>query len=496
MMNENHRLLAALQVQVQVGRTSEGASHRYEYKDSGVPWLGEVPAHWEVLPGRACYHEKKVPNTGLKETTVLSLSYGQIVVKPPEKLHGLVPASFETYQIVDPGDIIIRPTDLQNDWNSLRFGLSRHRGIITSAYMCFHTQDALTREYGHLLLHTYDLMKIFYGLGSGLRQNLDWTDFKYLPCLAPPLAEQRAIAAFLDAHDRLTRRYIHAQQRLIKLLTEQKQALIQQAVTRGLDPDAPLKDSGIAWLGKIPAHWEIVRIKHLLREVDEKSTTGQETLLSLRMNHGLVPHDEHFTRPGQASTLVGYKLVRPGQVVLNRLQANNGLVFASEVSGVVSPDYAVFNPIADVDLQYLTALFRTPIMKYKFRVEAKGLGTGTSGFLRLYTDCFGAIPVPLPPRNEQSQIMQELDVRLQGLQNTIERAQRQIALVREYRTRLIADVVTGKLDVRAVGCTFRSASHLEEDASASHLDDFDTADEDFDEDIVVDTLDSEEEAIE
>ena len=157
-------------------------------KDSGVEWLGQVPSHWTRLPGRACYREKKVPNKGLAETTVLSLSYGHIVVKPPEKLHGLVPASFETYQIVEPGDIIVRPTDLQNDWNSLRFGLRRDRGVITSAYMCLCTEEAVTRPYGHLLLHTYDLKKVLYGLGSGLRQNLDWSDFKYLPCEdAPPV---------------------------------------------------------------------------------------------------------------------------------------------------------------------------------------------------------------------------------------------------------------------------------------------------------------------
>ena len=95
-------------------------------KESGVPWLGEVPAHWEILPGRTCFHEKKQLNLALQERTVLSLSYGQIVIKPPEKLHGLVPSSFETYQIVDPLNIVIRPTDLQNDHNSLRFGLSRH----------------------------------------------------------------------------------------------------------------------------------------------------------------------------------------------------------------------------------------------------------------------------------------------------------------------------------------------------------------------------------
>ncbi|MCX6028188.1 MAG: restriction endonuclease subunit S [Chloroflexi bacterium] len=423
------------------------------YKDSGVPWLGEAPAHWTQLPGRACYREKKVPNTGMQETIVLSLSYGQIVIKPVEKLHGLVPASFETYQIIDPGDIVVRPTDLQNDWNSLRFGLSQHRGIITSAYMCLYTEDMMTREYGHLLLHAYDLKKVFYGLGSGLRQNLDWRDFKYLPCLVPPLPEQVAIVRYLDYVDRRIRRYIRAKQRLIALFNEQKQASVHQAVTRGLDPDVRLRPSGVAWLGDVPEHWEVVRVKFLLREVDERSTTGLETLLSMRMNHGLVPYHDHFSRPSQAATLIGYKIVRPGQVVMNRLQANNGLVFASGVLGLVSPDYAVFDPIADVDLNFLTALFRSPKTKAKFRAESKGLGTGTAGFLRLYTDRFGMIPVALPLRNEQTLIMRQLDERLVGRQQALARVEREIALLREYRTRLIADVVTGKLDVRAAAAT-------------------------------------------
>ena len=235
-------------------------------KDSGVPWLGEVPEHWKQLPGRACYRERQVPNTGFIETTVLSLSYGRIVVKPVDKLHGLVPASFETYQIVEPGDIIIRPTDLQNDWNSLRFGLSHNRGIITSAYLCFHTTDLWTREYGHLLLHTYDLSKVFYGLGSGLRQNLDWTDFKYLPCLVPPLPEQASIVRFLDHADRRIRHYIRAKQKLIALLEEQKQAIIHQAVTGQIDvrtgqPYPSYKDPGVEWLGALPEHWQVSRVK-------------------------------------------------------------------------------------------------------------------------------------------------------------------------------------------------------------------------------------------
>jgi len=154
-------------------------------KDSGVSWLGTVPAHWEIKPGFAAYREKQEKNTGMSERQVLSLSYGRIVKKSRDKLHGLVPESFETYQIVNPGDIIIRSTDLQNDWNSLRVGLVRDRGIITSAYICLNMVGPLLPEYGYQQLNAFDLMKVFYGMGSGLRQNLDFSDFKRMPILIP-----------------------------------------------------------------------------------------------------------------------------------------------------------------------------------------------------------------------------------------------------------------------------------------------------------------------
>ena len=407
-----------------------------------------MPEHWGVLPGRACFREKKIPNTGLKESAVLSLSYGQIVVKPSEKLHGLVPASFETYQIVDPGDIICRPTDLQNDWNSLRFGFSRNRGIITSAYMCFHAKKAMTREYGHLLLHTYDLKKIFYGLGSGLRQNLDWQDFKYLPCLTPPLPEQSAIVRYLNHADQRIRRYIRTKQKLIALLNEQKQAIIHHAVTRGLDPNVRLKPSGVEWLGDVPEHWEVRRAKHLFREVDHRSATGTEVLLSLRMYQGLVPHNEVSTIPISAQALVGFKKVEPGQIVMNRMRAAIGMFGAANQPGLVSPDYAVLEPIANVEPMYFLRLFRTPAAGTVFRIESKGLGTGSSGFMRLYTERFGIIKLPVPPQDEQRRIVRDIAATTQEIERTEERVNREVALLREYRTRLIADVVTGKLDVR------------------------------------------------
>ena len=159
-------------------------------KDSGFYWLGNVPEHWQVSPAFAAYSPKQVKNAGMPEKTVLSLSYGQIVIKPVDKLHGLVPESFETYQIVDPGDIIVRTTDLQNDQTSLRVGLSLHRGIITSAYLCLKVRNSLLPEYGYQLLNSYDLLKILYGYGSGLRQNLDFSHIKRMPFPVPPPEEQ------------------------------------------------------------------------------------------------------------------------------------------------------------------------------------------------------------------------------------------------------------------------------------------------------------------
>ena len=172
------------------------------------------------------------------------------------------------------------------------------------------------------------------------------------------------------------------------------------------------------------------------------------------MHHGLVLFADHFSRSPQAATLVGFKIVRPGQFVVNRMQAGNGVIYASTLTGLVSPDYAVFDPIGDADVEFLGELFRSKKVRAKFRAESKGLGTGSSGFLRLYNDRLGAIHVALPPGSEQSAILRKLGRDLSGLNTTISRFDREIALLREYRTRLIADVVTGKLDVR------EAATHL------------------------------------
>ncbi|MBL4680182.1 MAG: restriction endonuclease subunit S [Pseudomonadales bacterium] len=172
---------------------------RYKsYRDSGIAWLGEIPTEWSLKPGLVAFSENKHKNKGMKESVVLSLSYGSIIIKPKEKLVGLVPESFETYQLIEPSDIIIRGTDLQNDKTSLRTGLAKDKGIITSAYISLKVGRNYESRFLHYYLHALDTTKVIYKLGSGLRQNLSFLDFKRLPIFDIPKATQTAIANFLD----------------------------------------------------------------------------------------------------------------------------------------------------------------------------------------------------------------------------------------------------------------------------------------------------------
>lgn len=210
---------------------TKGLNPKVKMKESGIEWIGKIPEHWEVLPGRVCLKSKQVSNKGLKVKTVLSLSYGSIVIKPEEKLHGLVPESFETYQIVCPGDIIVRVMDLQNDHTSLRIGLVKDHGIITSAYVCLEMGEKMESYYSYLYLHNLDILKVFYGMGSGLRQNLSYVDFKYLQVLVPPSNEQKEIISFVKEIETKTEELIRNTKNEIEKLKEFRKTLISHAVT-------------------------------------------------------------------------------------------------------------------------------------------------------------------------------------------------------------------------------------------------------------------------
>jgi len=434
-----------------------------EYKDSNLLWLGQVPQHWGLTPNRSLIKRRKVL-VGARHPhyRLLSLTKAGVIVRDIASGKGKWSSDMGTSQEVRRGDLVFCLFDVPETPRTV--GLSPFDGMITGAYTVFENRNPAGADYLERFYRAIDDRKLLSPLYSGLRNTIPPERFLGTKTPQPPADEQAAIVRFLDWSNVRLERAIRAKRKVIALLTEQKQAIIHRAVTRGLDSSVPLKASGIPWLGEIPRHWEVLRIKYLLREVDERSMTGSEPLLSMRMHHGLVPFAEHFTRPPQAATLVGFKLVHPGRFVVNRMQAGNGVIFASKLTGLVSPDYAVFEPIRNANVEFLGELFRSRTARAKFRSESKGLGTGTSGFLRLYNDRLGGIHVALPPPPEQCDIVRRLAGELSGVNTAVTRLEREIDLLCEYRARLVSDVVTGKLDVR------EAAARLPEETAPDILD--------------------------
>jgi len=419
---------------------------RYEsYKSSGVEWLGDVPAHWEIRPGFTCFKENKDRNKGLVESTVLSLSYGRIVIKPEEKLTGLVPESFENYQLIKPGDIVIRTTDLQNDQTSLRVGYARDTGMITSAYLGLRCYHEINPAYVFRLLESFDALKVFYGMGSGLRQNIDFWDFKRLPIPLPPQEEQDRIVAFLDQKTAEIDAAIAKKERLIELLKEQKNVRIHQAVLHGLNSEVPLCYSGVTWIGAIPAHWKVIPNRYIFREQNSRSLRGEETHLSMSQRYGLVPAKELDVQTLQSESYDGAKLCQTGDLVQNRLKAHLAVFAVAPCDGLVSPDYSVFR-LQNSENQpvYFERLFKTPNYLGEFNRRVRGI---VVGFLRLYSEDFNAIPALLPPCDEQEEIVRFIEVANKEFEDIRAKIAAEIAMLRELKAITVASAVTGKIKV-------------------------------------------------
>ena len=418
------------------------------YEPSGVPWLGDVPEHWEVVPNRVLMNLKKdVVGNYADNYTLLSLTKQGIIARDLENASGKFPTNFDTYQIVRPGDLIFCLFDI--DETPRTVGLSTLYGMITGAYTRFICTDETTREYLFLLYLAFDNDKLLKPLYSGLRKVISKTTFLSAKVGLPPKEEQAAIARYLDHADRRILRYLSARQKLTTLLQEEKQAIISQVVTRGLDPNVPLKPSGVEWLGDVPAHWEVQRLGTLLQERGEINDDGHVSeVLSVLRDRGVIPYAEKGNIGNKKSEdITRYKIVRPDDIVVNSMNVIIGSVGLSTHTGCLSPVYYVLTRRSkDDDPQYLNAYFQTK----PFQQSLVRIGNGILAHrMRIPMELFKSEPFPRPPLAEQTAIVDYLDKATAGIDAAIGRARRQIELLREYRTRLISDVVTGKLDVRA-----------------------------------------------
>ena len=260
----------------------------------------------------------------------------------------------------------------------------------------------------------------------------------------PNLNQQRAIADYLDRETTRLDALVAEKERLLELLAEKRRALITRAVTRGLDPNIPLRDSGIPWLGEIPAHWESERAQWLFRERDHRSEEGDEELLTVSHLTGVTPRSEKEVYMFEAKTTEGYKICFPGDLVINTLWAWMGAMGVSPVNGIVSPAYNVYEPSERLDPAYVDALVRLPTFAQEVIRYSKGVW---SSRLRLYPEGFFEVFLPVPPLSEQQQIVGFLETEREKLDELQAAAESTIALLKERRSALIAAAVTGHIDL-------------------------------------------------
>jgi type I restriction enzyme S subunit len=423
-------------------------------KDSGVTWLGEIPEHWEVMP--ICALARRRQQTNEPQRELLSVYLGRGVVpfsSVDEKRTNPTSEDLSKYQAVEPGDFVLNN---QQAWRG-SVGVSRYQGIVSPAYLVLALDGRLKQEYADRLLSTLPMVTQYLvsskGVGS-IQRNLYWPHLRRVAILVPPTTEQAAIVRFLCHADRKIHRYIRAKQKLIKLLEEQKQVIIHRAVTRGLDPNVCLKPSGEEWLGNVPEHWGIIALKHVLRKlVDCEHKTApavdQSDYCVVRTtavrNGQLRWTGTYCTDPDSFSTWTQRATPEPGDVIFTREAPAGEACLVPEGKKICLGQRTVLMKLRkdEYDGQFLVHMIYAGPPRLRIQLASQG---STVGHFNM--DDIGWMKVLVPPLREQRQIVEAIARDTQGLAAAIGKAEREIKLLREYRTRLISDIVTGKLDVR------------------------------------------------
>ena len=434
------------------------------YKPSGVEWLGEVPERWEVRRLRTVV-AMRVSNVDKHvregETPVRLCNYVDVykhdcISQRIDFMRATATPEEVSQFRLEEGDVLITKDSEAWDDIGVPAVVTEPADDLISGYhlaLLRPIADVLTGGYLLRALQSKGLAHQFHVAAKGVtRYGLSHDGIKSVWLALPPLPEQAAIARYLDHADRHIRRCIHAKEKLVKLLEDRRHALVNEAVTGQIDvrtgrPYRAYKPSGVKGLGNVPSHWDVRPAKWHFREVDERSTTGSEELLSVSHLTGVTPRSEKNVTMFKAESNVGYKICRSGDVVINTMWAWMAALGVARQLGIVSPSYAVYrnnyNSLLSED--YGELLLRSA----SYQAEYRRLSTGIRpSRLRLYPDVFLRIRMACPPPEEQSDIVAFVQRESANSERAFRLIREEIAALREYRTRLIADVVTGRLDVR------------------------------------------------
>ncbi|EPR5004276.1 restriction endonuclease subunit S [Escherichia coli] len=412
------------------------------YKDSTEGWIGDVPEHWDIRKLKHLFYEKKHrPNMSLN---CGAISFGKVVTKDDEKILLSTKAS---YQEVLSGEFLINPLNLNYDLISLRIALSEIDVVVSAGYIVIREKEELQKQYFKYLLHRYDVayMKL---LGSGVRQTISFNHIANSLLVFPPLEEQSLIAAFLDKKTALIDEAISIKEKQINLLKERKQIIIQQAVTQGLDPNVPMKDSGVDWIGKVPAHWEVKKMKFIFDSIQTGTTPvtsepkyfdgdvdwynpkdlnagyldkSEKTLSELAIKHGQAK-----IFPGDSVLIVGI-----GATCGKTAYLKSSSAFNQQITGFSSRhENAEF-------MYYLISMYSSVMLKV----------ANYTTLPILNNEFFKHFLLPCPSKIEQDRIVGFLRIETLKFEKTIEIQLQQIERLKEYKTTLINSAVTGKIKI-------------------------------------------------
>lgn len=424
-------------------------------KDSGIDWIGKIPDEWEIYQLSQIATQVKNKNNNLQERNLLSLSYGKIKRKNIDSSDGLLPASFDGYNIIENEDIVLRLTDLQNDHTSLRVGRATEKGIITSAYTTLRPINKNNSRFLYYLLHAFDLKKGFYGMGAGVRQGLNYSEVKSLKIILPPLSEQTKIARFLDKKCAQIDSIIEESKKSIEEYKSWKQSMIFEAVT-GKNLSCKKKNSGIEWISEIPEKWEVQRLKSYFNFKKGLPITKEnlkDSGISV-ISYGQI-HSKNNNGVSICNELIRFvdksylksnseSLVKKGDFIFadtsedledcgNCAYVNSDeIIFAGYHTIIFSSKYQNEN-------KYLAYLFLTDAWRTQIRCNCSGVK-----LFSITKKILSKVSIILPPLFEQKSIAKFLDTKCAQIDSLISEKQSLIKDLAEYKKSLIFEAVTGK----------------------------------------------------
>jgi len=428
-----------------------------QMKNSGVDWIQDIPTGWGVRVLFQLTDQVKNKNKDLVEKNLLSLSYGKIKRKDINNPEGLLPESFDGYNIIEADDIVLRLTDLQNDHTSLRVGQAKERGIITSAYTTLRPSAFVNPQYLYYVLHAYDLIKGFYGMGAGVRQGLNYDEVKAIKVPFPSVEEQRRIVAYLDDQVSQIDSIIEEAKASIEEYKRWKESIIFEATTKGLTADVPMRDSRITWMGEIPVGW---RVTKTLRCLSMPITDGPHTTPEL-YDTGVPFVSAEAVSCGNGridfSHMRGYiseefynecckKYVpKIDDVYMIKSGATTGRV------AIVDTDkkFTIWSPLAvfRANTNRIMPMFLFYALQSDYYQKQVELGWTYGTQQNIWMRTLETLKICLPPLDQQKEIVQYLDEKCGHIDEIINAKESVISDIETYKRSLIYETVTGKRKV-------------------------------------------------